>query len=234
LINELMIQLNYKCSLKCIHCAYGDLDIEDEISLEQVEQFLDKYPNATLIKLSGGEPTMASNFEDVVRLCKSKCHNARITCFTNGLSRKKYNIEPHYYWVSLYGNKEIHNSITRADTYDKTIEFIIANYPWIEYFNSPLFSLEQMKSLKEISIKMNIPLRITQLLSHGRSKDVLSTEEQRRIIYELDLHKPPNWVTCSLGFEAPRCKKKICLKPDGNTVLCTYIIRGLKCPFMGR
>ena len=51
---------------------------------------------------------------------------------------------------------------------------------------------------------------------------------------DLELNKKPNWVTCSLGFEPPRCHQKACLKPDGRVTICTYIIRGLKCPFMGK
>lgn len=223
---ELMIQISYRCNLNCIHCAYGDIKDSPSLSIETVKNFLKRH-NPKIIKISGGEPTLHPLFGEVVKVCKET--NAKVVSFTNGLQTPKVN--PDFYWVSLYGSEQIHNWITKAKTWHKTMNFIKTHN--VEYLNSPVFSWVQMASLLEISEKLDIPLRITQLLPHGQAKQlkVLPLKEQQKIVKELGLNKPPHWVTCSLGFEPPRCNKKACLKPDGTETICTYIIRGLKCPF---
>jgi len=224
---ELMIQISYLCNLSCIHCAYGDIKNSPVVDLDKVKDFLNRN-NPEIIKISGGEPTLSDIFGDIVKL--SKDTGSKVVSFTNGLSNPSIN--PDFYWVSVYGDKKVHNSITRASTFNKTMKFV-SKHP-VEYLNSPVFNKKQMKSLIGVSESLNIPLRITQLLSHGRPHEVLSTKKQIKIIEDLHLNNGWNWVTCSLGFEEPRCKKKACLKPDGTEVLCTYIIRGLNCPFMNR
>lgn len=224
-----MVQVTYACNLFCRHCAYGDLHDTREVSLDAVCAFLERH-NPKLIKLSGGEPTIARNYYYVLRLCKET--GAKVITFTNGLQRPEEH--PDYYWVSLYGDEKFHNWVTKAPTFHKVIEFIKEHN--VEYINSPIFSLEQMESLVSISEKLKVPLRITRLLPHGsaRNLNVLSLEEQMQVVRWLGLNEPPNWVTCSLGFEPPRCWKKACLKPDGREVICTHLIRGLRCPFHAR
>lgn len=222
---ELMLQLSYKCNLNCIHCAYGDIRDSPMLTEPQIRAFLENN-EPRLIKISGGEPTICAVFEDAVKICKET--GAKVVAFTNGLARPK--VHPDYYWVSLFGGEETHNRITQSKTFDRVMEFI-RRYP-VEYLNSPIFSKSQMQELQSISDRLGIPLRVTRLLPHGTPHETLSLEEQRRIVRELGLNKEPNWVTCSLGFEPPRCDQKMCIKPDGKLVVCTHIIRGLKCPFM--
>lgn len=222
---ELMIQLSYKCNLSCVHCAYGDLKGPFvEIKPERVMKFLSRnLPE--LIKLSGGEPTLSPSFPEIVRICRDT--GAKVVTLTNGT--KKPRVNPDTYWVSLYGNQEFHRMITGINNYSKVISFIKSHD--VEYLNCPVFSEPQMASLQYESEKLGIPLRITQLLSHGRMKLTLPLEEQRKIVTKLGLDKDPHWPTCSLGFGAPRCSQKACLKPDGTEVICTSMIRGLKCPY---
>lgn len=224
---ELMVQLTYICNLNCKHCAYGDLLKTSHLIYGEIKGFLERY-DPKLIKLSGGEPTITDFFPEVIKLCRST--GAKVISFTNGLKWPK--IDPDAYWVSLYGKEKTHNSITRANTFSRTMKFIKSHN--VEYLNSPVFNLTQMWELKELSKELDIPLRITQLLPHGNCKEVLSGFQQREIVQKLRLNRKPHWVTCSLGFEPPRCKKKMCLKPDGSEVICTYLIRGLRCPFASK
>lgn len=221
---ELMIQLTYQCNLDCIHCAYGDIKTPLEVDWYKAIDFLSKY-NPKLIKLSGGEPTLAKNYENILQSCRHT--DAKVIVFTNGLEHPKK--DPDAYWVSLYGTKKIHNNITQSNTWNKTIDFI-KNHE-VEYLNSPIFSRAQIKSLRNLSWELEIPMRITRLLPHGSAQKVLRLKRAQKIVKSLKLHRKPNWVTCSLGFEPPRCWKKKCLKPNGQEVLCTAIIRGLGCPF---
>ena len=224
---ELMIQLTYRCNLDCRHCAYGDIKNQEcPMALVGLTEgaFLSMH-KPQLIKLSGGEPTLSKDFEYMVRLCKGS--GAKTIAFTNGTGNPKK--DPDAYWVSLFGERKIHNNITRQDTFDKVIAFIKTHE--VEYLNSPVFSREQLKSLKELGRKLDIPLRVTRLIPHGNAVDVLRLERQQHIVRSLELHRSPHWATCSLGFEPARCWKKMCLKPDGTTVICTALIRGLECPF---
>jgi len=221
---ELMIQLTYKCTLDCIHCSYGGIRDCGSKYGPDVWSFLYQY-KPQLIKISGGEPTLSENFDYVVRGCKET--GAKVITFTNGLQEPR--IHPDFYWVSLYGNRKIHNSITRADTFEKTVAFIEAHE--VEYLNSPVFGRQQLKSLREMGEKLDIPLRITRMIAHGNATNVLPLYRQQRLVKSLKLDKKPHWVTCSLGMEPSRCWKKICLRPDGSTIICTALVRGLPCPF---
>lgn len=222
---ELMIQLTYECNLNCIHCSYGDIrDYPTPKWGIFVWDFLSQF-NPNLIKISGGEPTLSRQWEETVRSCKHS--EAKVVAFTNGTQRPT--VHPDAYWVSLYGNRKIHNSITRSDTFDTTIDFI-KNHK-VEYLNSPVFYRGQLKSLKEMGKKLEIPLRITRLIPHGNAVDVMPIYRQQKLVKSLKLDRKPHWVTCSLGMEPPRCWKKMCLKPDGTQVVCTALVRGLQCPF---
>jgi len=222
--SELMIQLSYNCNINCIHCAYGSNRRSPTLTLKQIENFLSRH-SPKIIKISGGEPTISPIFGDTIKICKKT--GAKVVSFTNGLSSPTIN--PDFYWVSLYGRKKTHNRITNFNGYDNVIKFIQTHN--VEYINSPVFSFSQMSELKELSHELNIPLRITQLLPHGTPHKTLTLKEQQQIIYDLNLNNSNNWITCSLGFEPPRCLKKACLKPDNTETICTYIIHGLKCPF---
>ena len=183
---ELMVQLTYQCNIDCVHCAYGDIRNSPEIDWCQVSDFLDKY-NPKLIKISGGEPTLAKNYENVLRTCLRET-DAKVIVFTNGLGDPQKH--PHHYWVSLYGPKKIHNQITQANTFNKTMQFIKDHE--VEYLNSPLFSRAQIKSLRELSWELEIPLRITRLLPHGSAKKVLNLKRTYKIIKRAKLHQRPN------------------------------------------
>lgn len=224
-IKELMIQLNYKCNLNCIHCSYGDIDSTAEAPVERAKAFLRQHPSAELIKLSGGEPTLAANFHTIAAL--GKATGAKLVCFSNGLGTTDPNVDA--YWVSVYGNKEWHAHITRSDQYENAIAFIRHNN--VEYLNSPIFSEQQIVSLIQLGDHLGIPLRITRLLPHGIPHETLSLSEQQQIVRKYSLNSEPNHVTCSLGFEPSKCNIKACLKPDGTEIACTAQIRGLKCPF---
>lgn len=222
-VTEVMIQLSYECNLHCRHCAYGDYSGTKTNRDFSWYNFLSKY-NPKLIKISGGEPTLSPDWRSACNLAK---YYDKVISFTNGTQRPKYH--PHAYWVSLYSTRKIHNRITQADTFDTTIDFI-KNHE-VEYLNSPVFSRQQLKGLMEIGRILDIPLRLTRLISHGSCNEALRIDRQRKLIESLGLNEKPNWVTCSLGYEPSRCWKKMCYKPDGTEVVCTALIRGKLCPF---
>jgi len=220
-----MIQVTYDCNLACRHCSYGDLTLRPEVKLEEVQVFL-KLHKPRIIKISGGEPTISSEFGEVVRLCKAT--GAKVVSFTNGTGHPL--IDPDAYWVSLYGTRGWHQSITRSRTYNNVLEFI-ENHK-VEYLCSPVFSEKQILSLNIKSTNLGIPMRITRLLPHGLASGVLSLEQQREILLRNHLVDYPNVATCSLGFAPFKCKNKACLKPDGQVIVCTSMARGTSlCPF---
>lgn len=225
---ELMIQISYKCNLNCIHCAYGDIRDLKPPDTEYPPfdfQFYQKY-NPKLVKISGGEPCLDPDLPGIVRTAKN--WSEKVIVFTNGTLESE--ARPDAWWVTLYGSRRHHNRITRADTFDKTIAFI-KSHDNIAYLNSPVFNRQQLKSLKEMGEKLDIPLRIVRLIPHGNMTKVLGIERQQKLVTSLKLNRKPNWITCSLGFEPSRCWKKVCLKPDGTEVICTALVRGLQCPF---
>lgn len=90
------IDLTYACNLRCQDCNRSCRQAPDglEIGLEQVREFVDESLARSIswkkIRLLGGEPTLHSNFEEVLyelgryKFCFPKC---RLEVVTNGFGR---------------------------------------------------------------------------------------------------------------------------------------------------
>ena len=83
---------NY-CNLRCPYCFADDFiqEKKEEISVEQLErilQFLSQESNISRIGIIGGEPTLHSNFEEIIKIILnfSKTNDRiPVTLFTNGI-----------------------------------------------------------------------------------------------------------------------------------------------------
>lgn len=59
------------CNHKCVWCRYGHS--KDQLSIEQMEDIIEKYPNVKGVRISGGgEPLVNSNTVDFLEYCHSK------------------------------------------------------------------------------------------------------------------------------------------------------------------
>lgn len=123
------IEITNKCNLCCKHC-YNDSNskntlIEKELSIDTIKQLIENNLHKKDLKiiLSGGEPTLHSQFKQILSLINS--YNIPITMYSNGIDviknigyLKKYNVNV---MVSLDGaSEEYHDYIRGKGSFMKT------------------------------------------------------------------------------------------------------------------
>ncbi len=139
------IKLGYSCNDNCIHCVVSKLRDEanrnKHLNLNKSEYFkiidnyIDKFgvDNISRIILTGGEPTIRNDFEDIVNYIKKISFNSiKIHLQSNGrrisnnffFDKIKNNIDS--YEIALHGpNDQIHDKITRTNgSFNETIKGI--------------------------------------------------------------------------------------------------------------
>ena len=115
------------CNLHCTHCYWWlNRKENEELTVEQWKEIIEnkfKKNHVFIITLVGGEPTMRP---DVVELF-IKEFPKRVCLVTNGTFPLKKYADIYFYWISIDGTQEVHDSIRGKDAYAKTKENII-NY----------------------------------------------------------------------------------------------------------
>lgn len=94
-----IILTNY-CNLKCPYCFASKMmttkeKSENEIKIDtliKILNWLEKSPGEKRIGLIGGEPTLHSNFKEILKIINNFCEttNKDSILFTNGIYLKKY------------------------------------------------------------------------------------------------------------------------------------------------
>lgn len=120
---EGFIDLTYRCNNNCRHCwvriPQNSLKLRDELSLEAIKDIIDqaKSMGCRTWTISGGEPMLRDDFEDIFRYITENSiyysintNGTRITPSIARAMRKKGNK-----WVAIYGaDSKIHDHITRS------------------------------------------------------------------------------------------------------------------------
>ncbi len=131
-LNSELLNIGNLCNNNCICCPNDLNDKTHKVPFPVIIERIRKLDsNCTDIILTGGEPTIREDIFDILEAIKKTHPKKRIQILTNGrrfsyisFARKilKFNIFP---TISLYGNREVHNQITRTKaSYDQTIEGI--------------------------------------------------------------------------------------------------------------
>lgn len=124
---DITLVVTHRCNAKCIMCSsYKNPScVKNEITLEDIE----KIPASRFIQITGGEPFMRTDLEDIVGILSRK--TKRLMINTNGFFTdrivdlcKKY--PSLAIRISVDGRKEVHNSIRRIDIYDRAIDSLDA------------------------------------------------------------------------------------------------------------
>ncbi|MFO7883105.1 MAG: radical SAM protein, partial [Kosmotogaceae bacterium] len=106
-----------RCNLKCKHCYWWkNYDEEEELSIEQFEDVIEENfvkNNVVQVALTGGEPLLRP---EIIELFNEKGVNFVIV--TNGTLPLKDFGQSEYY-ISIDGNKEIHNEIRGQNIYSR-------------------------------------------------------------------------------------------------------------------
>ena len=134
-ISKVNLALTMRCNHRCLTCNIwqGNSTAKDEITIEDMNRLFANN-NLLWINLTGGEPSLASDFESILTKC---LQNTKVTSMTtNGrLPRRIASAVAHalehskgsmlVVQVSLFGNPEIHDRMTNTrDSYNDVIETI--------------------------------------------------------------------------------------------------------------
>jgi Fe-coproporphyrin III synthase len=120
------VDVNNICNLHCSHCYWWlnrKNDAED-LSAEQWREIIKntfKKQSIYIVTLVGGEPTMRPDIIQV--FCEEMPR--RVCVVTNGTYRLKRFENLYFYWISLDGTEEIHDSIRGKGAYIKTKQNIL-------------------------------------------------------------------------------------------------------------
>jgi len=145
IIKRLTIATTYKCYSRCKHCHTWSRKSPRELSLDQYRELLSagSFDSLGTISLTGGEPLLYSDIENLIRLIASAKPGIRLDINTNGLTFDKLNQvlsleEIHSLGVfqiniSMDGTKATHDYIRGVEgNYDRIIEWLTFFRPRID------------------------------------------------------------------------------------------------------
>jgi len=130
-LEELDICLTDKCNLYCDFCSVQAHEKADEISFTKIKEIIDQSIEYGLeeLHLTGGEPTLRDDLEDIISYSTSKKLNVRL--ITNGtlLNEERLNqlrkCGLKSIMISLDGLTAYHDSIRGCGTYERTMATIV-------------------------------------------------------------------------------------------------------------
>lgn len=173
----IVLELNYCCNLKCVHCYVPDVDKKDSpfLSLKDAKRIFDEMElnGFDRVLFTGGEPLANPQFLDIYQEAWNR--GFIISIFTNatliGEKEKKLLIDkqPDLLRISLFGGSiESYKEVTKADYFDMVLEnikFFYANninvqvkIPLLRQNGQDVKSIH--KKLKEMGVTNKIEIRI--------------------------------------------------------------------------
>ena len=134
------IALGYKCNHSCLNCPLTNNDrLEKELDSQVIKKNLEelcKHGDKLNITISGGEPTLNSNFFDILEMLGKS--GAYINVFSNATSCKNmefvdkmlislgsnYNLNKFRYITAIHSyNKDVHDKLTNTPgSFEETIK----------------------------------------------------------------------------------------------------------------
>lgn len=223
---ELILEISYKCNANCIHCS--SINCEGKLGLKDISKIVN-LDEINVVRLSGGEPTILPNLQDYVKFFKDR--DIKVILQTNGWTDNFVSRDIDEIWISLYGNEDFHDFITRPEEYRSSYYFnvintikVLSKRGYNLKIQSCIFSETQYWSLlwllKNKLAEQDLSLRLFRLLNHGRCNFAYSLEKQLEIINDNIKMYNNIEITCSLDKDKCNYENKLVLKPDGSLFNC--------------
>lgn len=148
------IQLTYfitsRCNLRCEHCFYWkelDSDHSHELKLEEIEKIAQSLPRLLVLSLTGGEPFVRKDIEEIYNIFAKETRTHLITISTNGFYQKRMGeiipkiLESHpntnlMIYLSIDGPEEIHDEIRGKGSYQAAIKSLEMMQPLRKQFKN--------------------------------------------------------------------------------------------------
>ena len=144
------------CNLHCTHCYWWlNRKEEESLNLVQWEKMINekfKKNHIFIVTLVGGEPLMRP---EIVQLFVKKFPK-RACIVTNGTYPLPHFENLYFYWISIDGNKEIHDKIRGEGSWDKTRKNVIDyvktknNKAWKDIWITMTINSQNINSVKSV------------------------------------------------------------------------------------
>lgn len=229
-IDYIRISVTDKCNFRCVYCMPQDEKIrilkEDSLTDEHIKRLCRNFASIGMkkIKITGGEPLLRNNIEELIKAIKSINGIEYVSLTTNGLylgqkakALKEAGIDGINVSVDSL-NKDLFHKITGSDNYDKVMEGIskVLQYeiPNIKINCVAIkgYNENQLTEIAALAKDNNISVRFIEMMpigygkSFGMIKEDEIKEELQRKYGEL----------------------KICTNNKGNGPAVYYNLNGFK------
>ena len=203
IVRNVEFALDYRCNAKCIHCSTTSMDSrhKKKLTTEQAKKVIDQCRSVgtTMLILTGGEPTLRPDLEELVAYVRSKKMlpligtNALLLNEERILSLKKAGIFA--VTVSLHGLQQTHENTLRVPgSYDTAITAlknlkkhkVIALVSYVVFHQSLNGELDAVvRLMDELDVRLNLdyPCSCGELKN---SKDQLLSEEELKTVKEYE------------------------------------------------
>lgn len=112
----------WKCNSKCKMCSIWKMKSKEEISIKRVEEIFSErvFKKTKIVKIMGGEPTLHSEFDELIKTIKECLPKAQVVVSTNGFPFERMKkiidvslkIDPEIIFsLSIDGREKVHEKI---------------------------------------------------------------------------------------------------------------------------
>jgi len=129
-----VLELTYRCNLKCPHCYElfrpSDKNVTSkklELTPAEIQSIVERLPRFTLITVNGGEIFVRSDLREILAiiLAKHRCHlYTNGTCITPEIASDLVDMGVTSMGISVDGPEDVHDSIRGRGSFGRTIESI--------------------------------------------------------------------------------------------------------------
>jgi MoaA/NifB/PqqE/SkfB family radical SAM enzyme len=130
----LVLELTYRCNLKCPHCYElfrpSDKNVTSrtlELKPAEIQSIVEQLPRFTLVTVNGGEIFVRSDLREILSiiLAKHRCHlYTNGTCITPEIASDLVDMGVTSMGISVDGPEKVHDSIRGPGSFGRTIESI--------------------------------------------------------------------------------------------------------------
>lgn len=199
-------ELTYRCPLSCAHCYLPETSsrrpIKKELATGQIKRILSQLSKIGVfsVAFTGGEPLLR---KDIYSLCEyARLKGMEPILYTTlflaneEILKKLYSIGLRKIEVSLYGNKEIHESITKMKgSFSRTLKNILLakKIGFKIKIKTPVMSInsDYISKLRKFTIKNGLSFSLDTMLTPANDGKmapenlIVSKEELKKIFLDL-------------------------------------------------
>jgi organic radical activating enzyme len=205
---ELTLEITSKCQTYCPYCSSNAFENGKDMEFEKIRRII-IHEKFDIIRLSGGEPTLHSRFDEIVSFIRRERPNCKLILLTNGLNIVREKFRDYFDEVIIHWIPN-RNSIFEINILYYKKMFKKVSLHVVNYFPFPY--LEKLIEALTFAKKYNIPIRILALQKQGRAKN-----DKGESLFSFT------------GDKGCNKNNKMTITPSGKKVSCTALKEKSEC-----